>query len=70
MEKYKKKRPGNMLEQLVTEELVTHGLPVGKMYDLSAIDEVQKKLYAEFQIVVLSASHGTIHGTSRLLQDS
>ena len=34
----------NKLEQLVTEELSTSALPAGKMYDLSAVDEIQKKL--------------------------
>ena len=57
MENIRRKGPVNNLEQLVTEKLATYGLPVGKMYDLSAIDEVQKKLHAEFQIVVLAASH-------------
>ena len=46
------------LEKIVREELLAHGFLVGKMFDLSSVDDLQKTLYAGFQIVVLSAGRG------------
>ena len=46
------------LEKLISTELLQHGFTVGKMFDLLDIDVLQKRIYTEFQIVVLSALHG------------
>ena len=51
------KRKVVALEYCITSEFQRHNLPVGRKYDLSDIDAIQRTLYPKFQIVVLSACH-------------